>query len=230
MPESLSSLQRLQEFNQQCRREREQLSSPTPEEKCKLVDDQKKALESLLAEISATGSEGKIAAEAYTLQVLQRMVVIDGKIPLDHDALRRDREELQARLKAVEEKRLLDGIMEGPSEPPPDGPIIPDGFRCKGVVHSGLSKQACNVLDALWPQKGRQATFDSLKWPVHGDHAKDVTKDHAGYIRKTANRFFHRKAIPYRVTVDKKRGLIQVAEGLPKPRPRKPRPRKSRPR
>jgi hypothetical protein len=105
-----------------------------------------------------------------------------------------DKEEI-ARLAChvYRERSLLTGIE------PVDGPIA-NGFRFKGIDHSGLDGKPWHLLNCLWRLDGRTCGFDDLAGQVWGDHERDVTSDMVGSLRRSANRFFLNKLIPFEVS------------------------------
>jgi len=109
---------------------------------------------------------------------------------------------------------------------PLDGPVSPDGFRHKTVIHRGITRQAFQVVNVLWSRSPQNASFANLQLDVQGAGARRSVKHQLEYVRKTANKFFLDNAIPFHVSVDTKRKIVYLSEGMPRHQNKQPRRRR----
>jgi hypothetical protein len=94
--------------------------------------------------------------------------------------------------------RLLSGRSHDPSA---DGPVPPDAFRHEARLYHGLQPKPYRLVEYLWGCENRTSPFHDLAEPVWGDREQMVPDCGPGSLRRQANRFFAKHAIPYKVSI-----------------------------
>ena len=115
-------------------------------------------------------------------------------------------------------QELLDGLTDaqsivwstvieragGESEKTPDGPIQPFGFRWRGEEFEGLPPLPWRLINHLWQQEERSASFDELGKPVWDDQEAPFEPDFSGNrfgpVRRDANKWLKENNLPFKVT------------------------------
>jgi len=95
-------------------------------------------------------------------------------------------------------------IPPGSDPPAPtdqDGPCHPYTWRHKGqkLPDNSLQRATWNLVNHLWNDPERTATFDELAEPVFGDHSAEPDGYQIGKQRTLANKFFSGQGISWKV-------------------------------
>jgi hypothetical protein len=119
-------------------------------------------------------------------------------VDLGRAARNLDKDEIRDRLRSI-----------GKPDPRPDGPVPPDAFWYKGSIFHGLQPKPYRLVEHLWTCTNMTADVRDLAEPVWGDHEAETGDNALGSVRRQANRFFQRHAIPYQVRIKNKTVLLE---------------------
>jgi hypothetical protein len=81
------------------------------------------------------------------------------------------------------------------------GPVPPSGFRYRTRIYEALTPKQFALIEHLWKCEHRTARFQELAEPVWRDHARDVTNDMVGSLRREVNHFFDSHDIPFKIQI-----------------------------
>ncbi len=86
-----------------------------------------------------------------------------------------------------------------------DGPCQPYTWRKAGnSIGYQMQPAAWNLVNYLWDQWDRSATFADLKLPVYDDPEHPADHNAFGSLRRAANNFFRKHGIPWQVCLKKR--------------------------
>jgi len=94
-----------------------------------------------------------------------------------------------------------------------DGPAVGFRWRLDGnIIQETMQPAAWRMVNYLWQQQDRSATFDSLKVPVYEDAEHIADADAFGSLRRAANGYFEAHGVPWRVGIKKTVVSLTAAE------------------
>lgn len=86
-----------------------------------------------------------------------------------------------------------------------EGPVAPNGFWYNGTRYDGMPPKPWLLVHHLWSCEAQECDIMDLAEPVWGDDNESVSPNgNLGSVRRDANKFFRKKALPFRVTIDTK--------------------------
>jgi hypothetical protein len=94
-----------------------------------------------------------------------------------------------------------------------DGPVVGFRWRRNGELIEGTMQPAAwRMVNHLWKQPDRSASFDGLKVPVYDDSDHVADASNFGALRKAANKYFRVNSVPLRITIKKTAVSLTAAE------------------
>jgi hypothetical protein len=111
---------------------------------------------------------------------------------------------------------LVDVLLENVEQPlqgnkPLDGPFGAYQWRLNGkVLKEQMQASPWRLVEFLWNQEHKSASFDELKVPVYSDDLHEADEGTFGALRSKVNAYFKKHDIPYAVSI--KKGKVLLSE------------------
>lgn len=115
-------------------------------------------------------------------------------------------------------RQNLDRLPRPAGNNKPDGPFPPTGFRYKGREGRDCRPLPWRLIDYLWSQRDRSASFNELAEPVWGDKGRLIDPNMLGSARREANKFFRKHGFPFIIKKARNQYLASLVDREPEKR------------